>query len=107
MSAKPGSKFLFHCFIRADNVVRNNTVQTRYEWAHQLCDFFNQLNSDGTSFNFPSRFAVCRKFAENDNDLLSVVKYILDDHLIEIIEHIYSQVALDNLAQDDNIVRGF
>ena len=85
MPAKPVSKFPFHCFIRALNDVTNNTVQTRYEWAHQLCDFFNQLGSDGKLFYFPSRFTVCREFAENDNDLLPGVKYILDDHVIKII----------------------
>ena len=55
MPAQPGSKFPFHCFVRAVNDVRNNMVQARYEWAHQLCDFFNQLGGDGTSFNFPSK----------------------------------------------------
>ena len=93
MPAQLGSKFPFHCFVRAINDVRNITVQARYEWAHQLCDFFNQLGADGTSFNFPSKFTVCREFADDDNNLLPVVMYLLDAHVIVIIELIYSHVG--------------
>ena len=107
MPSKPGSRYPFHCFIRVVGEVRQNTVQERNTWAHNMCRYFNQLGSDVSFFGFPSSFIVCRENPENDDDLLPVAKYLLNNNVISLIHHIYPDVNLEALAGEDTIVRSF
>ena len=108
MALFPGSKYPFHCFVRVVGEVKNNTVQARNEWAQHLCRVFNRLGSDGKTFNYPSSFVVCREHQTNDNnELLPVAKYLLNNNVLALIRHIYPDFRMDELAAADDIVRSF
>ena len=107
MPSTTGSRYPFHCFVGVVDDITQNTVQAQNIWAHNMCKYFNKLGSDKEIYKFNIRFIVCREDAKNDDNLLPVAKYLLNNSVIEIIKHVYSNVNVGELAGDDNIVKSF
>ena len=99
----------FMVFVQLFDQQDNNTFITRAEWGRKLLLTFNSLGRNQNYYRYPYQFIWSGDLTGDINGQILELptQHLINDDAIDIMAMIYSDISLDILAKNDQLVDNF